>query len=99
VPKPHGENGRPGRGGYALKDVLGWDKDEYKKVQVRFYTQGCAYWNSERTNFRISSKILLKRNLSLETKFPKLRNYQDNWATDEFIKSALKYRQTRTKIH
>lgn len=35
VPKPPGEVGRPSRGGYNLRDALGWDKDEYKLVMVR----------------------------------------------------------------
>lgn len=34
IPKPQGEVGRPGRGGYALSDVLDWDKDTLKKFKV-----------------------------------------------------------------
>lgn len=33
--KPHGELGRPGRGGYSLRMALAWDIKTYKKVQVR----------------------------------------------------------------
>lgn len=34
IPKPPGEVGRPGRGGYALSRVLSWDKDTLKKFKV-----------------------------------------------------------------
>lgn len=36
IPKPHGEPGRPGRGGYNLKLAVGWPSREYKKLQVSF---------------------------------------------------------------
>jgi hypothetical protein len=36
--KPHGELGRPGRGGYSLRAALSWDAETYKKVQVRYPT-------------------------------------------------------------
>ena len=38
IPKPSGEVGRTGRGGYSLKDVLrqqhGWEDDLYHKIRV-----------------------------------------------------------------
>lgn len=34
IPKPPGEAGHPGSGGYNLKDVLGWAKAEFDQVQV-----------------------------------------------------------------
>lgn len=44
VPKPPGEVGRPSRGGYNLRDALGWDKDEYKLVMVHdFLTLNFPY--------------------------------------------------------
>jgi hypothetical protein len=35
IAKPHGEVGRPGRNGYSLSVVLGWNREDYQKVQVR----------------------------------------------------------------
>lgn len=35
IAKPQGEVGRPGRNGYSLLLVLGWDREDYQKVQVR----------------------------------------------------------------
>ena len=34
IPKPPGEAGRPGSGGYNLKEVLGWTKADFDKVQA-----------------------------------------------------------------
>lgn len=34
IPKPEGEAGRPGRGGYNLEKSLNWDADRFKKLKV-----------------------------------------------------------------
>ena len=34
IPKPQGEVGRPGRGGYNLQEELGWSKQTYFRVNV-----------------------------------------------------------------
>ena len=34
IPKPPGEAGRPCSGGYNLRDVLGWTKADFDKIQV-----------------------------------------------------------------
>ena len=35
IPKPDGEVGRPGRGGYSLEKTLRWEHKKYSKVKVR----------------------------------------------------------------
>ena len=37
IPKPNGEAGRPGRGGYNLEDALGWHAKEYSRFKVGFF--------------------------------------------------------------
>lgn len=34
IPKPKGEAGRPGRGGYNLEDTLAWEAKDYRKIKV-----------------------------------------------------------------
>jgi hypothetical protein len=34
VPKPDGEAGRPGRGGYNLEEALGWEHKKYSRIKV-----------------------------------------------------------------
>ncbi len=35
IPKPRGEPGRPGSGGYRLEDKLGWNKATFEAITVR----------------------------------------------------------------
>lgn len=35
IPKPDGEAGRPGRGGYNLEQALGWEAKKYQSIKVR----------------------------------------------------------------
>lgn len=37
IPKPSGEVGRPGRGGYNLEEQLGWGEDGFKRLKVSVY--------------------------------------------------------------
>lgn len=39
IPKPEGENGRPGRGGYNLEVALGWDSKTFRKLKARALLQ------------------------------------------------------------
>ena len=34
IPKPEGEVGRPGRGGYNLENTLAWEGKDYRKMKV-----------------------------------------------------------------
>ena len=37
IPKPNGEAGRPGRGGYNLEEKLGWGENGFKELKVGTY--------------------------------------------------------------
>jgi len=37
IPKPSGEAGRPGRGGYNLEEQLGWGEEGFKALKVSLY--------------------------------------------------------------
>ncbi|KAK7436120.1 hypothetical protein VKT23_019322 [Stygiomarasmius scandens] len=99
IPKPDGENRRPGRGGYALKTVLSWDPKEYKKVQdfVRELVNTTLPKNIH-TPFTLQpTAVLDPLRKQMVEKFLRLRQYEDNWATDDFIRAALKSRQIQLK--
>jgi len=36
IPKPTGEVGQPGHGGYNLEEQMGWGETGFKKLQVSF---------------------------------------------------------------
>ncbi|KAK7435883.1 hypothetical protein VKT23_019414 [Stygiomarasmius scandens] len=101
IPKPQGEMGRPGRGGYSLRTALGWEETQYKKAKKTVlrlvedkldgsvpYTLQPAEQPGDPLNIVRSEMI---------TKYPALHQYEDNWATNDFIRAALKYRQTIVK--
>lgn len=52
IPKPEGEAGRPGRGGYNLASQLAWDSAVFTKLKVRYCTKDkevcsdCSYRNA-----------------------------------------------------
>ncbi|KAK7434492.1 hypothetical protein VKT23_020176 [Stygiomarasmius scandens] len=99
IPKPDGENGRPGRGGYALKTVLNWDPKEYKKVQdfVRELVNTTLPKNVHTPFTSQPTTVLDPLRKQMIEKFPRLRQYEDNWAADDFIRAALKSRQIQLK--
>ncbi|THU96429.1 hypothetical protein K435DRAFT_797320 [Dendrothele bispora CBS 962.96] len=99
IPRPAGENGRPGRGGYALKDILAWNHQEYKDTQKlarKLVETTLAGETHLPFTSQPSAKIDIIRNEMLK-QFPNLTNYEENWVTDDFIRVALKYCQTRLK--
>ena len=44
IPKPEGEVGRPGRGGYNLHDSLGWQSNQFARLRVRFSFHVCLLY-------------------------------------------------------
>lgn len=61
IPKPEGEAGRPGRGGYNLEDTLAWSKEEYRQLKV-WFSLACALWpySSVHSFYREGSRNLSK---------------------------------------
>ncbi|KAJ3751643.1 hypothetical protein EV360DRAFT_89526 [Lentinula raphanica] len=93
IPKPLGEAGRPGRGGYNLRDALNWPEERYGKVKR--YINGIVQDKLECTLPYTEQPLLaLKQVRDLATaKYPFLTQYRDNWPIDDFIRSQLKYRK------
>ncbi|KAK7442263.1 hypothetical protein VKT23_016234 [Stygiomarasmius scandens] len=101
IPKPDGENGRPGRGGYSLKKILKWKDKEYKRAQA-FVKKTIETKLVETIHLPFTvqppTKLDIVRNEILK-EFPDLKSYEDNWATDDFIRAALKYLHARLKYN
>ncbi|THU95287.1 hypothetical protein K435DRAFT_859672 [Dendrothele bispora CBS 962.96] len=91
IPKPPGEVGRPGRGGYSLSTALGWDYKKYRKTYINQLCQD----NLDVTvclGDQLEESVNLVRN-EAQKRFPFLASYSDHWATDDFIRGRLKYRK------
>jgi hypothetical protein len=57
IPKPEGEAGRPGRGGYNLENALGWPGKEYRLLKVRLLHDSSRFLTFSNRN--------ISKNLSL----------------------------------
>ncbi|KAJ3806576.1 hypothetical protein F5876DRAFT_80554 [Lentinula aff. lateritia] len=93
IPKPPGEVGRPGRGGYNLKKILGWPKEDYDNVKEFVKTLvnslDCTIPFTEQSFDDLSSI----RQQAIK-KFDFLNKYQKHWVVDDFIRCRLKYQKT-----
>ncbi|KAJ3769894.1 hypothetical protein FB446DRAFT_790974 [Lentinula raphanica] len=97
IPKPDGEAGRPGRGGYSLQATLKWSVKKWRSVQgfIRsrvLETLDCSLPLSDQPLLRVQA---IRDQAS--TKFPFLNDYENLWVVDDMIRSRLKYEKTALK--
>ncbi|KAJ3759298.1 hypothetical protein EV360DRAFT_69609 [Lentinula raphanica] len=97
IPKPDGEAGRPGRGGYSLQATLKWPVKRWRAVQgfIRarvLETLDCSLPFSDQSLLRLQAI----RDQAI-TKFPFLNDYENLWAVDDMIRSRLKYEKSALK--
>ncbi|KAJ3717009.1 hypothetical protein C8R42DRAFT_724650 [Lentinula raphanica] len=97
IPKPDGEAGRPGRGGYNLQATLKWSVKKWRSVQgfIRsrvLETLDCSLPLSDQPLLRVQA---IRDQAS--TKFPFLNDYENLWVIDDMIRSRLKYEKTALK--
>ncbi|KDQ55329.1 hypothetical protein JAAARDRAFT_195729 [Jaapia argillacea MUCL 33604] len=93
IPKPPGLVGRPGRkGGYTLETVLKWSHTFYESVQTHIHLLADAHLDTHLSyKSQEASKVaLVCHKVEQNSKFQVLQNYQDSWATQDFIKLYLK---------
>ncbi|KAJ3711852.1 hypothetical protein DFJ43DRAFT_1044308 [Lentinula guzmanii] len=93
IPKPLGEVGRPNRGGYTLRVVLKWKDERYH--EIKSFINNLVDSKLDGTlplGKQIKEKVDAVREAAA-VKFPILDEYQDQWATNDFIKCRLKGRQ------
>ncbi|KAG2746667.1 hypothetical protein P692DRAFT_201867553 [Suillus brevipes Sb2] len=97
IPKPAGEPGRPGRGGYMLREALDWSPKAYTKfknsmhrlIEEHLDTMRCA---------SSQNPILLKtvRDKAVDA-FPDLENYIEFWPVNDIVMMRLKYTSGRAR--
>ncbi|KAJ3740308.1 hypothetical protein EV360DRAFT_90432 [Lentinula raphanica] len=94
IPKPTGEAGRPGRGGYSLRAALKWSDEKHGKVK-RYINRIVQDKLDCTIPYTEQPLLALKQVRDLAAaKYPVLNQYRDNWATDDFIRAQLKYRKS-----
>ncbi|KAG2739034.1 hypothetical protein P692DRAFT_20882132 [Suillus brevipes Sb2] len=100
IPKPPGEPGCPGRGGYTLREALDWSPKAYTKfkhlknsmhhlIEEHLDTTKCASSQSP-------SLLQIVRDKAIDA-FPDLDNYSEFWPVNDMIMMRLKYTSGRAR--
>ncbi|KIK33157.1 hypothetical protein CY34DRAFT_18549 [Suillus luteus UH-Slu-Lm8-n1] len=97
IPKPAGEPGRPGHGGYTLYEALDWNPRAYTKfkkymhslVEDHLDTTKCASAQSPALLKVVCDKAL--------DNFLDLGNYSNLWPVNDLIMMRLKYTSGRAR--
>ncbi|KAJ3794266.1 hypothetical protein GGU11DRAFT_845698 [Lentinula aff. detonsa] len=95
IPKPDGEAGRPGRGGYNLQATLKWPVKKWRSGFIRtsvLETLDCSLSLSDQPLLCVQAV-----RDQATTKFPFLNDYENVWVVDDMIHSRLKYEKTALK--
>ncbi|PIL28286.1 hypothetical protein GSI_09574 [Ganoderma sinense ZZ0214-1] len=99
IPKPSGEVGRPGRGGYSLEQVLNWNPrrmSEFKKMINKLV--GECLDPTRSVSGQSLSRVALLRDKALN-KFPELDQYENLWPVTDAVKQQLKYTSSKARKH
>ncbi|KAL0564900.1 hypothetical protein V5O48_017132, partial [Marasmius crinis-equi] len=98
IPKPPGESGRPGSGGYNLEGKLGWEKKKYQDVKVLVKRKTLAHCDRTKGFHEQEEGALNKVRQEVAAKYSFLaKDYDEFWPIDDMIRSALKYERQQTR--
>ncbi|KAI6021157.1 hypothetical protein EDC04DRAFT_2901414 [Pisolithus marmoratus] len=91
IPKPNGEVGQLGQGGYNLKDQLGWGEDGFKKLK-RFIKKAVKkHLDPMRCRSLQDRKALETVSKMAIAEFPDLDDFNKCWPVQDLVQLQLKY--------
>ncbi|KDR68197.1 hypothetical protein GALMADRAFT_146446 [Galerina marginata CBS 339.88] len=91
IPKPEGEAGRPGRGGYNFEEALAWTKKDFQKLKKFMNDLIDTHLDtSKKPSSQSQASVNTVRKQAVD-KFPTLNNYEDVWPVMDLIRIRLKY--------
>ncbi|EPS92864.1 hypothetical protein FOMPIDRAFT_1020848 [Fomitopsis schrenkii] len=93
IPKPSGEVGRPGRGGYKLIDALGWDAKQYESIVAKVANVAAQHLISKPNN--ILSRQPKEEVQKVVKVYPFLSQYETNWPVRDMLFVHLKNKAQR----
>ncbi|KAI6146003.1 hypothetical protein BKA82DRAFT_33601 [Pisolithus tinctorius] len=97
TPKPTGEPGRPGRGGYTLEIALDWNHKTYVKFKKLIFHLIDEHLDVTKCASAQNPTLLrLVRNKAVAA-FPDLDNYANAWPVSDMIMMRLKYTSSRAR--
>ncbi|KDR77039.1 hypothetical protein GALMADRAFT_210202 [Galerina marginata CBS 339.88] len=90
IPKPFGQAGYPGRGGYNLQHTLGWPPHKYYALQdrIRFHTGQRSLCVGLPISKQPHQTIVLIQD-EARTQFDLLSKYENNWPSRDMISTFL----------
>ncbi|KAF8881509.1 hypothetical protein CPB84DRAFT_1687214 [Gymnopilus junonius] len=92
IPKPAGEAGRPGHGGYNLKETRAWHPKEYKMIKVIPHSLSVKEHLDISKSFNKHSVTTICYICNVTTeKFSILESYANCWPVIDFVRLELKY--------
>ncbi|KAI6160494.1 hypothetical protein EDD17DRAFT_1760883 [Pisolithus thermaeus] len=96
IPKPSGEAGQPGHGGYNLEDQLGWGEDGFKNLK---FVNKAIKKHLDTTKCRSQQdRQALDIVCNLVTaKFPDMDSFENCWPILDLIQMHLKYLSSRAQ--
>ncbi|THH11687.1 hypothetical protein EW146_g7956 [Bondarzewia mesenterica] len=90
IPKPNGEVTRLNRDGYNLKSILNWAEDMYELIMASIHGLASQYLRVENTFSKQDNMKLTLVRAKAEEIYPILKNYEDGWVVDDFLRIFLK---------
>ncbi|KAI6111069.1 hypothetical protein F5141DRAFT_1063452 [Pisolithus sp. B1] len=95
IPKPSGEVGRPGRGGYNLEDQLGWGEDGFKNLK-RFVNKAIKkHLDTTKCRSQQDRQALDTVCNLVTAEFPDMDSFENCWPVLDLIQMRLKYLSSR----
>ncbi|KAF9233653.1 hypothetical protein BU15DRAFT_66407 [Melanogaster broomeanus] len=97
IPKPNGEAGRPGRGGYNLEEQLGWGEAGFKELK-RFVNKAVKRHLDMAKCRSLQERKALEavRDITI-ARFPDLDGFENYWPVFDLIQLRLKYTSSRCR--
>ncbi|KAL1749689.1 hypothetical protein FB107DRAFT_280425 [Schizophyllum commune] len=98
IPKPPGECGKPGKGGYSLKDTLGWPLDKYNKVRKAMNAVVDKHLDPKKSLTRQRPARMSNFEKEALSLFPEMdTEYEDCWPVRAFASNRLHYLQNNAQ--
>ncbi|KAF8224622.1 hypothetical protein L208DRAFT_1109239, partial [Tricholoma matsutake] len=91
IPKPNGEAGQPGCGGYNLEDALDWDPKDFAKLKKCVKHVMREHLDLTRSYLSQSLALIHVVRDLVVSQFPALNSYSRGWPVIDIIRLHLKY--------
>ncbi|KAG1818526.1 uncharacterized protein BJ212DRAFT_1479534 [Suillus subaureus] len=97
IPKPAGEPGHLGHGGYTLCEALDWNPKSYTKFKRSMHSLIDNHLDMTKCTSAQSPMLLEVMHGKVLNNFPDLDNYTNLWPVNNLIMTRLKYTSGHTR--